>query len=383
MGNLSTSSIHADDFLNRVTDVAPPINVSTTFRYDNDKLIPSGEVSGSIETDKPPVYSRESHPNATRVEAVLTSVLGGPCLAYASGLSAYYAILTYLRPKKLFIAECYHGCHLAAELFSKVSGMQILSFEDIDQECSAHDLVHIEDPMNPFGESCNVVKLVKKVHAKGGLVLIDSTLAPPPLRNPWEFGVDIVMHSGTKYLGGHSDLLSGVLCFKDPSWAAEIKMQRMIMGTIPASLESFLLLRSLRTLKVRVKQQSENCEALVKHLANHAGEVSGVLAHVRHGSLQPEEYVKELNQGGYSPVFSIILKHPEQCKKLVKRVQIFQHATSLGGVESLIEWRSLSDPSIDKGLLRLSVGLEDIHDLIADLFGVLKGLQRELEEQTD
>ncbi|SCU84119.1 LANO_0C00474g1_1 [Lachancea nothofagi CBS 11611] len=375
MSNFTTKCIHADDILNRVTDVVSPINVSTTFRYDNDNLTASMEVSGLTESEQLPVYSRESHPNADRLETVLTSILGGFAVAYASGLSAYYAVLTHICPKRLFISDCYHGCQLAAKLFAKTSGMQILSFDEIETKCSMGDLVHVEDPSNPYGESSNVVELVKRVHKKRGLILIDSTLAPPPLRNPWDLGVDIILHSGTKYLGGHSDLLSGVVCVDNAEQAVEMRKERMIMGTIPASLESFLLLRSLRTLEVRVRQQSANCLKLVKFLKEHAVEVPGVLASIRHASLQTDDYVKSQNKEGYSPVFSIILKEPAQCPKVIKELHIFQHATSLGGVESLIEWRSLSDSSIDKALLRISVGLENAQDLLADLFGALKHVQ--------
>ena len=203
-------------------------------------------------------------------------------------------------------------------------------------------------------------------------MLLDTTLAPPPLRNPWNFGVDIIMHSGTKYFGGHSDLLSGILSVKSEKIAHGLRDDRTILGTIPASLESFLLLRSLRTMDIRIKRQSNNCTKIVSYLMDHLSDYSSVLKSVHHASLQTEDFVAKQLPNGYGPVFSIVLKNKNQWPKLVKNLQLFQHATSLGGVESLVEWRALSDPHVEQALIRVSVGLEDVDDLIKDLAGILK-----------
>lgn len=372
MTKLSTDTIHADNHLNRVSDVAPPINVSTTFRYDNGNLITALESDSGANSESLPVYSRTCHPNAERLEAILTKILGGPAVVYASGLSAYMAVLTYFKPKRLFQGDCYNGCRMAAQLFSRISGMELYPLADIEELCEPGDMIHIEDPINPYGEAVDLLERSSAIHKAGGLMLLDTTLAPPPLRNPWNFGVDIIMHSGTKYFGGHSDLLSGILSVKSEKIAHGLRDDRTILGTIPASLESFLLLRSLRTMDIRIKRQSNNCTKIVSYLMDHLSDYSSVLKSVHHASLQTEDFVAKQLPNGYGPVFSIVLKNKNQCPKLVKNLQLFQHATSLGGVESLVEWRALSDPHVEQALIRVSVGLEDVDDLIKDLAGILK-----------
>ncbi|SCU91800.1 LADA_0F12134g1_1 [Lachancea dasiensis] len=373
--SFATQSIHGDDECNRVPDVAPPINVSTTYRFDNDNLVTAAELDPSIGVDEQLVYARESHPNAVRLEHVISKLLGAPSVVYSSGLSAYFAALIRFKPKKLFQAACYHSCVEAAEILSRIGGLKVYTLDDIDAECGPGDLIHIESPLNPYGECVDVSHYAERAHKVGAKLLLDATLAPPPLSNPWDLGADIVMHSGTKYFGGHSDLLCGIIAVKDVETARLMRNERLVLGTIPASLESFLMLRSLRTMELRVRRQAENCTALVKYLNDHKAEFGSVLKHIHHGSLQQEEFVKKQMTGGFGPLFSIILNSPDQCVKLVKNVKLFQHATSLGGVESLIEWRAMSDSHIDKKLVRLSVGVEHIDDLIDDLVSVLKRLE--------
>lgn len=372
----ATNAIHSDDYLNRVSDVAPPINVSTTFRYDNEHLVPATRETGMHTSDSPMIYSRLGHPNADRLEAVLSQLLDSHAVVYASGLAAYHAILVHFKPKRLFLPHCYHGCKEVARIISRLNGMEILSLEDIEAKCQEGDLVHIEDPINPFGETVDLAQYASRIHSAGGLMMLDSTLGPPPLRNAWDYGADIIMHSGTKYFGGHSDLLSGIVCVSDEAIAEQLKNDRTYLGTIPASLESFLLLRSLRTMDIRVRRQSQNCTELVSYLANNSEKFSSVVQEIRHASLQTEAFVKQQMPGGFGPVFALILKSEDQCRKVVKNVSFFQHATSLGGVESLIEWRAMSDPTALKTLIRVSVGLENIEDLIADLAGSLEKINK-------
>lgn len=372
----STATIHGDDRLNRVSDVAPPINVSTTFRYDDEHLEPATISTGTHTSDSPMIYSRLGHPNADRLEVVLTEILDGPTVVYASGLAAYHAILIHVNPKRLFQPHCYHGCEAVAKIISRISGMEILPLEDLEDKCQSGDLVHLEDPGNPYGEVVNLDEFAEKIHRAGALMLVDSTLAPPPLRNTWEFGADIVMHSGTKYFGGHSDLLSGIVSVRDEKDAQQLRNDRTYLGTIPASLESYLLLRSLRTMEIRVLKQSSNCTCLVEYLASHKDRYNSVVKDIRHASLQKEEFVKKQLPGGYGPVFSLLLFSQEQCKLLVKNTVLFQHATSLGGAESLIEWRAMSDPFANRNLIRVSVGLENAEDLIEDLAGTLEKIEK-------
>ncbi|CAL9734795.1 cystathionine gamma-lyase [Monosporozyma servazzii] len=367
MTNLSTQLIHADDKNNRVSDVAPPITVSTTFRYDNDNLEVVDESECIDDMDVNPVYSRCGHPNATRVESVMSDILGGHAVVYNTGVSSFYAAMVHYNPKRLFIGESYHGVHAIADIMTRNYGLKQYSLNDIEEFAQEGDLVHIESPVNPYGTSINIQEYVDRAHAKGAKVTIDATFAPPPLQDSWDFGVDMVMYSATKYFGGHSDLLAGILVSKEHDVANKLKIDRMYLGTIIGNLESFLLLRSLRTYEMRIMKQSENATKIVSFLQEHLREFSGVLKEVIHSSLQTEPWVKTQAKGGHTPVFCITLQSIEQAKHFPSKLKLFHHATSLGGIESLIEWRALSDPEMDQTLLRVSVGCENADDLINDL----------------
>ncbi|KAG0666212.1 hypothetical protein C6P44_003675 [Monosporozyma unispora] len=367
MTNFATQLIHADDKDNRVTDVAPPITVSTTFRYDNNNLEICDESECIDEMDKTPVYSRCGHPNSTRLESVFSKILGGDAVVYNTGVSSFYAAMVHFNPKRLFIGESYHGVHAIADIMTRNYGLKQYSLNDIESYAEEGDLVHIESPVNPYGVSINIQDYVNKAHRKGAKLVIDATFAPPPLQDPWKFNVDMIMYSATKYFGGHSDLLAGVLVTRDHEVSNRLKVDRMYLGTIIGNLESFLLLRSLRTYEMRILKQSENATKIVLYLQTHLIEYQGVLKEIIHSSLQTEPWVETQVEHGHTPVFCIKLETVEQAKQFPSKLRLFQHATSLGGVESLIEWRALSDPEIDQKLLRLSIGCENVEDLISDL----------------
>lgn len=377
MARLATKLIHNDDKDNRVSDVAPPINVSTTFRYDNDDLIPWTERENLDFMEKKPVYSRLAHPNSTRLESIFSDILEGHAVIYNSGVSAFYAAIIHFKPKRLFIGQSYHGCRAAANIITRTNGMKQHPLEDIEKHAQKGDIVHLETPVNPYGTSYNIREIANKTHAKGALLIIDSTFAPPPLQNVWGFGCDIIMHSATKYFGGHSDLLSGVIVVKDDEVAKQLKDDRIYLGTNVANLESFMLLRSLRTFEMRILKQSENATKVVKFLNDNRGKFDKVLDKLYHSSLQTEPFVKEQLKGGYGPVFSLSLKTKDQCKKFPPKLKYFHHATSLGGIESLVEWRAMTDPYIDQTLIRVSIGVENANDLIEDLNNALQELQNE------
>jgi cystathionine gamma-synthase len=187
------------------------------------------------------------------------------------------------------------------------------------------------------------------------------------------------MHSGTKYIGGHSDMLCGVLAVKKgdegTKMAGQLREERLFIGAVLGSLESWLGVRSLRTLELRVQRQSANAEKLVAWLDNalHGkGEgsdaVSKVVAEVTHASLQATDFpwLKKQMPNGFGPVFSFYMKTPALARQLPSHLRLFDHATSLGGVESLIEWRRMSDTGVDERLLRVSVGVENWEDLRDD-----------------
>ncbi|QLG72052.1 hypothetical protein HG535_0C04060 [Zygotorulaspora mrakii] len=379
MVELATVLIHGDDKDNRVTDVAPPINVSTTFRYDDNDLIPWNERESFDFLDKTPVYSRLAHPNSTRLESVFSEILTGHAVVYSSGLAAFFAAMVHYNPKRVFLSQCYHGCRSIVKILSRNYGVESYSLEDIDARACRGDIVHLESPMNPFGTSLDIKKFVESAHSRGALVIIDSTFAPPPLQDAWEFGPDVVMHSATKYFGGHSDLLSGVLVVKDDQIAKQLREDRIYLGTNIPNLESFLLLRSLRTYEMRVIKQSSNATEIVAYLYKNKHFYGKVLKNITHSSLQTEDFVKRQLKGGFCPVFSISLNSKEQCQKLPRLLKYFHHATSLGGIESLVEWRAMTDPQIDQTLIRVSIGCENAKDLIKDLSDALLTLQKESE----
>ncbi|KAF1809390.1 cystathionine beta-lyase [Eremomyces bilateralis CBS 781.70] len=378
--SLSTLSVHADDSLNRHTDVAPPIHLSTTFRYSDDPelLVPIND--GEFGPLTAPVYSRLSSPTSTRIETILSSLLHGHALTYSSGLSAFHALLTFLNPKVVAIGGGYHGCHGVLDLHSKLSGCKKVDlFDDAawdEAKLGKGDLVHVESPINPTGEAVNIVELVEKSRKRGAYVSVDATFAPPPLMEPFKLGADIIMHSGTKYLGGHSDLLCGVLVTKNTEWWEKMFVERIFLGSVMGGLEGWLAIRSLRTLELRVLRQSGNAEKLVRWIhdlvtngeGSDAEAARKVVAEVKHASLQTDQkWVKEQLPNGFGPVFVISMKSRVLARTLPSKLRLFHHATSLGGVESLIEWRKMSDATVDDRVLRVSIGVENWEDLRDDM----------------
>ena len=256
----------------------------------------------------------------------------------------------------------------------------------------AGDLVHVESPINPYGEAFDISAYVAVARTAGAWTSVDATFGPPPLQDPLALGVDMVMHSGTKYIGGHSDMLCGILAVnpqraRDDKWAELLVEQRLHLGSVMGSFEGWLGLRSTRTVGLRVERQSRTAQALVDWIAsalktesvdandeNKANNtaVAKVVAGIRHASQQPEAADKDSwlyrqMPHGFGAVFAILMANEAQARTLPSCLEIFQHATSLGGVESLIEWRALSDKTIDKRLVRVSVGVESVEDLQADL----------------
>lgn len=375
--SLPTQLVHADDKNNRVPDIVTPINVSTTFRYDNNDLIPWAEREDYSFMDERPIYSRLAHPNATRVESVLSEVLHAETVVYSSGCSAYFALLTHFNPKRVFMGQCYHGCRSIANIFTRNWKLEQhpLEIDVILELAQEGDIVHLESPVNPYGTSFDIQAFADATHSKGALLVIDSTFAPPPLQDAWEFGADVIMHSATKYFGGHSDLLAGAIAVKDKAIAEKLRDDRCYLGTNIANLEAFLLLRSLRTFEMRIKTQSENTFKIVEHLDATKTYYPDVLDGIYHSSLQDDPFVKRQLKGGFGPVFAIRLKTKDQCKRFPQLLKYFHHATSLGGIESLVEWRALTDPHIEQTLIRISVGVEAANDLIDDLSKALQYLQ--------
>lgn len=412
--SLSTLGVHGDDPINSATDVAPPLHVSTTFRYPRGpaQLKPGLDLDISQRTPGDPIlgdahiYSRATAPNASRLELVLTQLLGAPCLSYASGLAAFHALLVYLNPRVVAIGAGYHGCHGVLEIFQKLTKCKIVDLFDEkswDNEAEGWslgkgDVVHLETPVNPSGKAYDIRYYAEKAHARGASLTVDATFAPPPLMDPFKFGADFAMHSGTKYFGGHSDMLCGVLAvskqrktWEDDYW--KMFSERLHLGAVMGNMEGWLGVRSLRTLELRVLRQSESAGKLVwflqqavlgKDESEDGKAVKAVVASVEHASLQEEDmargqdgkigWLKEQMPNGFGPVFAMHLKSKDFAKTLPSKLHLFHHATSLGGVESLIEWRRMSDHTVAETLVRVSVGIESFEDLKRDVVDGCKAL---------
>jgi len=341
-----TLAIHADAGLEPLSDVAPSIHVATTFAADN----PEGLV-----------YAREAQPTRLRLEAVLGALEGGAAVVYSSGQAATMAALMHLSPRRVALADGYHGTR---------SVLEALRMEpvELDAPLLRGDLVWLETPRNPTAEVFDVEAHCARAHRAGASIVVDSTLATPVLLRPLELGADLVMHSATKFLSGHSDALAGVLVARDPGVALELKTARTVTGSVPGSLETWLVLRGLRTLPVRIRRQCETATRLAAWLV-------GRVPRVLHPSLpgHPGEEVARRQMSGPGAVIAFELRSEEEARGLPRRLRLIREATSLGAVETLIDYRKRHDPRAPPGLLRLSVGLEDFEDLAADLEGALRG----------
>jgi cystathionine beta-lyase/cystathionine gamma-synthase len=266
--------------------------------------------------------------------------------------------------------------------------MKKLPLDCSDTALEEGDLIMLETPVNPTGNAFSIEHYAQKAHSRGAYLMVDGTFAPPPLQDPFLWGADIVMHSGTKYIGGHSDMLCGVLAIKQKEWVGKLKEERTYLGNVMGGLEGWLGVRSIRTLEVRVERQSFSAGKIVAWLdgalhSEHCSEedktIKAVVEKVDHASLQKSDmgWLKKQMPNGFGPVFSIWMKTDAVARKLPSKLDFFHHATSLGGVESLIEWRTMTDATVDRRLLRVSIGLEGWEDLKNDLAGAFKELARE------
>jgi cystathionine gamma-synthase len=315
--------------------------------------------------------------------------MNGYALSYSSGLAAFNALLVYLNPKVVAIGQAYHGCHGVIDLHARKRTLKKVEAADESSWDAAGlgkgDLVHLETPINPTGEVLDIAVFAEKAHKRGAYLSVDATLGPPGLQDPFLHGADFIMHSGTKYIGGHSDMLCGILVVQQKEWYKSLWEERLYLGSALGTLEGWLGVRSLRTLELRVQRQSQNAEKLVAWLdhslkskspENDDKGIASVLERVQHGSLQTDDltWIKKQMPNGFSPVFALWMKSEDFARRLPSKLKLFHHATSLGGIESLIEWRKMSDPYVDPRLLRISVGAENWEDLKNDLLEGFRAL---------
>ncbi|KAJ7283750.1 Cys/Met metabolism PLP-dependent enzyme-domain-containing protein [Mycena rebaudengoi] len=371
-----THLIHGDSALRRNDqEITPSISVSTTFRSP----LPSDqEIVLDQRNPSRHVYSRYTQQVSTRAEHVLSRLNDGFALTYSSGLAASYAAMVHYKPKRIAITGGYHGCHAAIQVYLK--GAPDVKVIDLDDDFQSGDYCWLETPLNPTGESRDIAYYADKVHKVGGKLFVDSTFGPPPLQYPFKHGADCILHSGTKYFGGHSDLLCGILVVQTKEEWDMLQSDRTFLGNMMGSLESWLLLRSLRTFHLRIVRQSETATALVKWLhqlastpvgSSFEGVPGGVLSKVWHSSLQGKDgrgfEPSEQMSGGWNATFSIQLSQSNYAAWFPHSLKYFTPATSLGGAESLAEYRFYWDKTSDPRAVRISIGLEDLDDLKEDM----------------
>jgi len=352
--------------------VALPVHVSTTFIRDPDNQYRTGYV-----------YGRSDNATVRQTEAVIAALEGAhEALLFGSGMAAATSMVLALPPGSHVLAPqvCYWGLRdwlkNEAPLFGYRVDLVDMSNVEAVRAAMQPDtkLVWIETPANPLWTITDIVAVAEIAHAGGAVLGIDSTAATPLFTKPLSLGADIVMHSATKYLNGHSDVIAGVLAAarEDALWT-RIKQVRSHHGAILGPFEAWLLLRGLRTLDVRVRAQADTATLLATRFSNHQS-VSEVL----YPGLpsHPGHAVAARQMSGFGGMLSIRVKSGERAAiNAAARVKLWKRATSLGGVESLIEHRaSIEGPTspCPPDLLRLSAGLEDPDDLYDDLDRALR-----------
>ena len=356
--------------------IAPPIHTSTTFLRDPDNQYRSGRI-----------YARDNNPTFDQAEAVLTALEGGHAsLLFASGMAAATAVFQSLAPGDHVLAPkvMYWSLRNWLMNFATRWGLrvQFIEMNDPDQVRSAVQsdktkLVWIESPANPLWTITDIAVTCEIAHAGGAAVAVDSTVATPVLTRPFELGADIVMHSATKYLNGHSDVIAGTLTAREdsPLWL-RIKSIRAQMGGVLGPFEAWLLMRGMRTLFPRVRAACDSAQSIAERLTQHRF-VEEVLYPGLPGFPGHAVAARQMH-GGFGGMLSIrvrgakngFLTSESAAIATAANVQLWKRATSLGGVESLIEHRASIEGAgtpVSADLLRLSVGLEDKADLVADL----------------
>ena len=368
-----TLAVHAGRRSDPTGAVSPPIHLATNFERD-----PSGEPLGGH------TYVRESNPGQSLLEEALAPLEGGAAaLVFASGMAAGVAVLQALAPGShvLMPDDAYYGYRVAAREFLPSWGIQtsLVAMDDLAAVRAAlrpeTRLLFVESPSNPLMKVSDLAALAALARAAGAATLVDSTFATPALTRPLGLGADVVLHSTTKYFGGHSDVQGGALVFRERGALYEkVAHIRHVLGAVASPFNSWLVLRGLRTLACRMAAHSAGALSVAEALAAHP---AVAVVHYPGLGSHPGHEVARRQMSAFGGMLSFRVRGgKEAALAVVARVKVFTRATSLGGVESLIEHRASSEGAASttpQDLLRVSVGLEHPADLIEDLAQALAG----------
>ncbi len=371
-----TLAIHAGQDPDATTGaVIPPVHMSSTYVQDG-----IGGLRGGYE------YGRAGNPTRTALETQLATLEGGAHgLSFASGLAAEDALLrAVLKPgDELLIGDDVYGG--TYRLVSRVLGAwgvrhRVVDLTDLSAVRDALDerpkLIWAETPSNPYLRITDIAALADLAHAHGALVVVDNTFATPALQRPLSLGADVVVHSTTKYLGGHSDVVGGAVVLQDDGLAEQVKFLQFAAGAVSGPLDAWLTTRGIKTLAVRMQRHGENALALAQRLVEHPA-----VTRVHYPGLpdHPGHEIAVRQSSGFGGMLTIELADGPAARRFAESTRLFTLAESLGGVESLVNHpASMTHASVrgtplevTESIVRLSVGLESVGDLLADVEAAL------------
>ncbi|MCG9079779.1 trans-sulfuration enzyme family protein [Laribacter hongkongensis] len=373
----ATRAIHAGYERDPATHaVMPPVYQTSIFSYDR------------LGDEQPYSYSRSANPTRAALEANVAALEGMQYgLAFGSGMAAIDAVLRatlVAGDEVIALADCYGGAYRLLTRIYAPAGVTVTFLDLTTRPEQLEDaigertrLVWLESPTNPLLKLVDLPRVAAICRARGVTTAIDNTFASPYLQNPRDSGIDIVMHSATKYLAGHSDVILGVVCTDNEQLAARLKLVQNSAGAVPGPQDCFLALRGIKTLALRMQRHCDNALAVAGFLATHPA-----IDKVIYPGLptHPQHELASRQMRGFGGVVTIYLKDDSRAAaaRVAERLQWFALGESLGGVESIVNHSSTmshgSMPAgvkqalgIREGMLRLSVGIEDVDDLLADL----------------
>ena len=360
--NAATIAVHAG---RPPTEPDAPLNPPVVFASTYVGVDPAGKGERG--------YGRYGNPTWSALEEAVGALEGGSALAYGSGMAAAHAGLELVPAGGVLVlpTHCYLGVSSAAEERASRDGTQlrrvdVANTDEVLAAADGADLVWLESPTNPLMEVADLPAICGALRGRVRTV-VDSTFATPLLQRPLDVGADLVLHSGTKFLSGHSDALLGLLVARDPDLVGRLDGVRRLHGAAPGTMETYLVLRGLRTLSLRLRAAQDNAQVLAERLARHPA-----IGRVRYPGLpdDPGHQVATRTMAGFGSLLSVELADGPTASAFVAALELWVAATSLGGVESTLERRRRwagELVTVPEGLVRMSVGIEYVADLWADL----------------